>query len=256
LKSTGSVTVIGKDGEPVENTLIQTDPITEELLDRVGYVQLITEACDQGPFTDLVTTKQEGEEGEDQTEDKDEEKDKNQPEPAENGTWFELVVMTKNLEIPDELLKEELGPDDVALSQETKDVLIRILYGGRYIPKSRPKPGETTQTTSDNATSSSDAPSSSTGEPRQPNAPTRRLTQFGGGEATEEPSPSLRFKSHDNQMYVQPAVKVMGPMISKSHELWKYLEVGDVLGVVACARGARWKNEVTSVELLFWKDND
>lgn len=265
MKSTGSVTIIGKGTDLVENTLIQTDPITQDLLDRVGYVQLTTEACDQGPFTDLVTTKKEGEaevkeedkENEQGGENEEDKEDKTRPDPGENGTWFELVVMTPNKEIPAELLKtaEELGPDDISLSQETKDVLIRVLYGGRYIIKSRPKPSDTTQPSTNDSNPNPDAPSTSTEESRQPNVPERRLTQF-EGERAEDPSPKLRFKSHHNPLYAQPAQKVMGPIFSKNHELWKYLEVGDTIGVVACARGEKWKNEVTSVEVKFWRHSD
>lgn len=262
VESSVSITVSSETSNPqktVEAIILQSNPITKDLLERAGWVQVETEAADEGR---LIALDGEGDntaiDGTGASIPKDDDAahatSETNKERQGPGSWFELVIMSPNSKIPMELLRtqEELGPEELSLAQETKDVLIRVLYGRRYLIKERPRAQPSNDSQNENAV----------------DLQTRRAVNFDSSLASSyaddaatagsegERSRQCRWKCHTNPLLSGSPQRVASPMFSKSHELWKHLEVGDVLGVLACTRGERRRSIISNVYLRFWGVRD
>jgi len=66
----------------------------------------------------------------------------------------------------------------------------------------------------------------------------------------------LQWTSHHNQLGINTPRLVIGDAFKPEHELWTFLEEGDVIAVYACALYPGWQNTAKSGKLLFWERFD
>ncbi|KAF9531939.1 hypothetical protein CPB83DRAFT_848059 [Crepidotus variabilis] len=67
------------------------------------------------------------------------------------------------------------------------------------------------------------------------------------------PERLLRWISHHNTLAERQYATHQGILFEPDHEIWCYLEKGDIIAVKACCRFGGWQNEVKHCSLKFWK---
>jgi hypothetical protein len=66
----------------------------------------------------------------------------------------------------------------------------------------------------------------------------------------------LRWTSHTNNITSREPSWHSGVILDPKHEIWENLEVGDVIGVEACARFPGWRCEGHRIEIVTWIFHD
>jgi hypothetical protein len=63
----------------------------------------------------------------------------------------------------------------------------------------------------------------------------------------------LRWRSHENALHGNGYEDREGSLFTPDHEMWQYLEPGDVIIVKACAQFGGWANFCRMAKLEFWE---
>jgi hypothetical protein len=69
----------------------------------------------------------------------------------------------------------------------------------------------------------------------------------------EKVEEQLRWRSHENALQGSDYAVRKGIFFTPDHEIWRYLEPGDVITVLACAQFGGWANFCKEAKLEFWE---
>lgn len=75
-------------------------------------------------------------------------------------------------------------------------------------------------------------------------------------DSIDEEAKLLRWKSHNNALASREPDVYRGKSFDSDEEIWRYLDVGDIIVAYACVCFGGWANVVHKAELLFWERFD